>query len=65
MDEPASRPHPAWALGTGERFTLTHCNCKPVDAQKALSLAKGQTITVWGIGGDEIVGSLDLDHCDW
>lgn len=56
---------PIVKIGTGETLSLNDLRCKPVDDQKALNLSKGQTLTVWGIGGDEIMGSLTLDHCDW
>lgn len=56
---------PYVVIGTGEKFSLNDLRCKPKDEKKALELKKGQKITVWGVGGDEIMGSLQLDHCDW
>lgn len=59
------RDKPFVVIGTGERFSLNGLHCKPADEAKALELSKGQTITVWGVGGSEIIGSLVLEHCDW
>ncbi len=56
---------PVVGIGSGERFSMNTCRCKPQHKEKALALTKGQQITVWGIGGDEIIGSLELEHCDW
>lgn len=56
---------PVVRIGAGERFNLNNCHCEPEVPEKALSLSKGQKITVWGIGGNEIVGSLMLEHCSW
>lgn len=52
-------------IGTGQRITLGGLHCKPKDDAKARALSKGQRITVWGIGGNEMMGSLFLEHCDW
>lgn len=56
---------PVVMVGTGERFSLQDLHCKPKDEKKALELKKGQQITVWGVGGGEVLGSLFLEHCDW
>ena len=46
-------------------FDLNSLRCTPADDDKALELKKGAEITVWGLGGDELMGSLRLSHCDW
>ena len=46
-------------------LTLNSLRCEPQHPEKALKLSKGQTLTVWGIGGGEVLGSLTLKHCDW
>jgi len=57
---------PVVVIGTTDAGFESHTlRCEPDDHGKAAELAKGQEITVWGIGGDEIVGSLELDHCRW
>lgn len=56
---------PVVVIGAGDQFSLNDCRCNPENREKALALTKGQQITVWGIGGDEIMGSLALDHCEW
>lgn len=56
---------PIVRIDAGGRPSMNNLRCKPVDDQKALNLTKGQEITVWGIGGDEVLGSLRLDYCDW
>ena len=52
-------------VGSGERFSFSTLHCHPKDAARALKLKKGDSITVWGLGGDEMVGSLMMDGCDW
>ena len=59
------KDRPVVRIGTGERVSHKHCNCKPKDPAAALELVKGQDITVWGLGGNEFVGSLNLEHCEW
>lgn len=56
---------PYVVISDGSDFSLNNLHCKPKDEKKALNLRVGQTITVWGAGGSEIVGSLVLEHCDW
>ena len=56
---------PYVVVGGGEKFSLQNLHCHPRDSNKALELTKGQKIVVWGIGGNEIAGSLVLKHCDW
>lgn len=62
------RDQPVVEIGTGgERFEVHTLRCHPDDGDfhKAMLLSAGQPITVWGTGGDEIIGSLNLDHCRW
>lgn len=56
---------PRVVIGTGKRFEAHRLYCEPQDPQKAMSLSKGQTITVWGAGGREFAGNLILEHCQW
>ena len=56
---------PKVVIGTGKRFEAHRLYCEPQDPQKAMSLSKGQTITVWGAGGREFAGNLILEHCQW
>lgn len=56
---------PVVVISSGERFGFRNCHCRPQQPDRALSLTKGKKITVWGIGGNEIIGSLTLDHCEW
>ena len=56
---------PYVVIDDGDKFSAHNLRCKPEDPQKALSLSKGQRVTVWGIGGDEFLGSLVLNHCTW
>lgn len=55
---------PVVDIGTG-KTRFKSLRCRPRDHDKALELTKGQSITVWGIGGDEMLGTLYLEHCDW
>lgn len=55
---------PVVDIGDGE-VRFKSLRCKPKDHDKALDLTKGQDITVWGIGGEEVGGTLYLEHCDW
>jgi hypothetical protein len=52
-------------IDSGERLSFDSLHCEPKNPQNAMYLSKGQTITVWGIGGNEVLGSLMLEHCDW
>lgn len=52
-------------IGNGDEFSFHNLHCEPKEHERALELKKGQRITVWGTGGDELLGSLILDHCDW
>lgn len=56
---------PYVVINSGEQLTLHNLRCKPENHEKALNLAKGQQITVWGIGGNEVIGSLELNRCQW
>ena len=56
---------PVVMISGGEKWSFQKCHCQPVNQQKAMALKKGQRITAWGIGGNEIVGSLFLERCDW
>lgn len=52
-------------ISSGGQFEANRLMCKPDDEDEALELKKGEKITVWGIGGNEIAGSLVLEHCAW
>lgn len=52
-------------ISDGSRLSLHNIHCKPVSEEKALELSAGNPITAWGVGGNEIMGSLFLDSCNW
>jgi hypothetical protein len=52
-------------IDSGGQLEFDSLHCEPADAIKAGGLTKGQTITVWGLGGNEVAGSLFLEGCDW
>lgn len=52
-------------ISDGSRLSLHNIHCKPVSEEKALELSAGTPITAWGVGGNEIMGSLGLESCDW
>lgn len=56
---------PQVIVGSGKRFEAHELYCEPQDPGKAMSLSKGQTITVWGSGGREFAGNLILENCQW
>jgi hypothetical protein len=56
---------PTVIIDEGERMSFDSLHCEPQDPQRAMHLRKGDKLTVWGIGGNEIMGSLMLEHCDW
>lgn len=56
---------PVVIITAGGEFEAHTLRCTPASESKAMGLTKGSQIVVWGLGGGEIVGSLQLDHCDW
>ena len=56
---------PYVVIGSGEPPSFNRLHCRPKDPSRALALSKGHKITIWGIGGNELAGSLALEHCDW
>lgn len=56
---------PTVMIDNGGQMEFNGLHCKPADAAKANKLKAGQKITVWGLGGEEIAGSLFLEGCDW
>lgn len=56
---------PRVIITTGEKYAVNRALCEPASFTKADSLRSGQRLTVWGIGGDELVGSLKIQDCTW
>ncbi len=56
---------PVVTISSGKNFRYTRLHCHPQNEERALQLSKGQKITVWGVGGEEAMGNLSLEHCDW
>jgi len=52
-------------ISDGSRFSINNIHCKPTSEKKALELSSGNPITAWGVGGNEIMGSLFLESCSW
>ena len=59
------RDAPTVLIDNGGQMEFNKLHCEPADAAKANKLKAGQKITVWGLGGNEIAGSLFLEGCDW
>lgn len=58
---------PVVEIGSGGGFEAHTLYCWPANGFEgaALSLSKGQSISVVGVGGGEILGSLRLEECRW
>lgn len=57
---------PFVVIGSGGKYEfsgIVHCN--PKNAESAFSLTKGQSVTVSGKTGGEVMGTLTLDRCAW
>jgi len=53
-------------VNDGNKYDPLHViRCEPKNESKALSLRSGQEIILKGVGGIEVMQSLNLDQCDW
>lgn len=51
-------------VATEKEFSTTQISCKIKDKEQLLSLTNGQTVTVRGVVGDQMIGVIDVSDCE-